>query len=202
MNLCITSFDLNCIMQLKQFYNIATKGTSRKSATTFGDLPHWWVKFAPRLINGTSDDENKQHCELNIYIYMIYIYIYNIYTEAKAWYEYWSYRKIIPISHIKFWLEHLQPRSYRRTCRRTHGHVDNTPPPPPLTHSTTTTTTPHHHQHPTTYHPYPKPTPTPPPNPIPTPPPSATTPHHPHPPHHPPTPTHCSLVILGAGFDG
>ena len=28
-------------MQLKQFYNIATKVTSRKSATTFGDLPDW-----------------------------------------------------------------------------------------------------------------------------------------------------------------
>ena len=28
-------------MQLKQFYNIATKVSSRKSATTFGDLPDW-----------------------------------------------------------------------------------------------------------------------------------------------------------------
>ena len=26
-------------MQLKQFYNIATKVSSRKNATTFGDLP-------------------------------------------------------------------------------------------------------------------------------------------------------------------
>ena len=26
-------------MQLKQFYNIATKVSSKKSATTFGDLP-------------------------------------------------------------------------------------------------------------------------------------------------------------------
>ena len=26
-------------MQLKQFYDIATKGSSRKNATTFGDLP-------------------------------------------------------------------------------------------------------------------------------------------------------------------
>ena len=38
MDLCISSFNLNCIMQLKQFYNIATKVNSRKSATTFGDL--------------------------------------------------------------------------------------------------------------------------------------------------------------------
>ena len=39
---CIISFNLNCIMQLEQFYNIATKVSSRKaekSATTFGDLP-------------------------------------------------------------------------------------------------------------------------------------------------------------------
>ena len=35
------SFNLNCIMQLKQFYNIAPKVSSRKSATTFGDLPDW-----------------------------------------------------------------------------------------------------------------------------------------------------------------
>ena len=40
---CMISFDLNFIMQLKQFYNIATKVSSRKSATTFGDLPDWLV---------------------------------------------------------------------------------------------------------------------------------------------------------------
>ena len=28
-------------MQLKQFYNIATKFISRKKATTFGDVPDW-----------------------------------------------------------------------------------------------------------------------------------------------------------------
>ena len=33
------SFNLNFIMQLKQFYYIVTKVSSRKSATTFGDLP-------------------------------------------------------------------------------------------------------------------------------------------------------------------
>ena len=36
---CIISFNLNRVMELKQFYNIATKVRSRKSATTFGDLP-------------------------------------------------------------------------------------------------------------------------------------------------------------------
>ena len=38
---CIILINLNYIMQLKQFYNIATKVSSRKSATTFGDLPDW-----------------------------------------------------------------------------------------------------------------------------------------------------------------
>ena len=43
---CIISFNLNCIIQLKQFYNIATKVSSRKkSATTFGDLPDCAVVF-------------------------------------------------------------------------------------------------------------------------------------------------------------
>ena len=35
------SFNLNCIMQFKQFYNIATKVSSRKNASAFGDLPDW-----------------------------------------------------------------------------------------------------------------------------------------------------------------
>ena len=34
-------FNLNCTMHLKQFHNIATKVSSIKSATTFGDLPDW-----------------------------------------------------------------------------------------------------------------------------------------------------------------
>ena len=34
---CISSFNLNCIMQLKQFYNIATKVSSRKRSYYF-----WW----------------------------------------------------------------------------------------------------------------------------------------------------------------
>ena len=39
MDTCIISFNLNYIMQLKQFYDTATKVSCRKSATTFGDLP-------------------------------------------------------------------------------------------------------------------------------------------------------------------
>ena len=37
---CMHNFiNLNCIMQLKQFYNIAIKLVAEKSATAFGDLP-------------------------------------------------------------------------------------------------------------------------------------------------------------------
>ena len=32
-------------MQLKQLYNIATKVSSRKIATTFGDLPDWSLSY-------------------------------------------------------------------------------------------------------------------------------------------------------------
>ena len=34
---CVISFNFNCIMQLKEIYNIAT--VTEKNATTFGDLP-------------------------------------------------------------------------------------------------------------------------------------------------------------------
>ena len=36
---CIIWFHLDCIMQLNKSYYIATNVCSRKSATTFGDLP-------------------------------------------------------------------------------------------------------------------------------------------------------------------
>ena len=38
---CMISFNFDCIMQLKKSYHIATNVCSRKSATTFGDLPDW-----------------------------------------------------------------------------------------------------------------------------------------------------------------
>ena len=38
---CILIFHLDCILQLKLSYYIATIECSRKSATTFGDLPDW-----------------------------------------------------------------------------------------------------------------------------------------------------------------
>ena len=53
-NSCITSFHLNCIMQLKQIYNIATQVSSRKSAATFGYLPDWWSlwwKYSKTTLN-------------------------------------------------------------------------------------------------------------------------------------------------------
>ena len=38
---CIIWFHLDCIMQLKKSYCIATNVSTIKSATTFGDLPDW-----------------------------------------------------------------------------------------------------------------------------------------------------------------
>ena len=40
---CMIWFHFDCIMQLKKSYHIATNVCSRKSATTFGDLPDWLV---------------------------------------------------------------------------------------------------------------------------------------------------------------
>ena len=36
---CMILFNFDCIRQLKKSYHIATNVCSRKSATTFGDLP-------------------------------------------------------------------------------------------------------------------------------------------------------------------
>ena len=38
---CMIWFNFDCIMHLKKSYHIATNVCSRKSATTFGDLPDW-----------------------------------------------------------------------------------------------------------------------------------------------------------------
>ena len=38
---CIIWFHFDCIIELKKSYDIATNFCSRKSATTFGDLPDW-----------------------------------------------------------------------------------------------------------------------------------------------------------------
>ena len=37
-------FHFDCIMLLKKKYHIVTNVCSRKSATTFGDLPDWWLE--------------------------------------------------------------------------------------------------------------------------------------------------------------
>ena len=44
-DLCIIAFNLNCIMQLKPFYNIATKVSSRKKCYYF-----WWSTWLLRTI--------------------------------------------------------------------------------------------------------------------------------------------------------
>ena len=38
---CMLWFHIDCIMQLKNSYHIATNACSRKSATTYGDLSDW-----------------------------------------------------------------------------------------------------------------------------------------------------------------
>ena len=43
-------------MQLKEIYNIATKVSSKKSATTFGDLPDWIVIPADSFSSGFYSD--------------------------------------------------------------------------------------------------------------------------------------------------
>ena len=44
-------FYFDCILQLKKSYHIATNVCSRKSATTFGDLPDWRVLLYFRKTN-------------------------------------------------------------------------------------------------------------------------------------------------------
>ena len=46
-DLCIIWFYLDCIMQLKKSYHIATNVSSRKNATTFGDLLDCLVRQHP-----------------------------------------------------------------------------------------------------------------------------------------------------------
>ena len=45
MGSCIISFNLNCIMQLKQLYNMATKVSSRKKCYYF-----WWSTWLHRVL--------------------------------------------------------------------------------------------------------------------------------------------------------
>ena len=45
---CIITFNLNCIMQLKQFYNIATKVSSRKKCYYF-----WWSTWLLKTALGS-----------------------------------------------------------------------------------------------------------------------------------------------------
>ena len=52
---CMIWFHFDCIMQLKKSYHISTNVCSRKSATTFGDLPEVlsrakYVKWAGMVV--------------------------------------------------------------------------------------------------------------------------------------------------------
>ena len=44
-------------MQLKQLYDIDTNVCIRKTATTFGDLPDWYMKVTPN-IRSEADKKN------------------------------------------------------------------------------------------------------------------------------------------------
>ena len=63
MDSCIISFNLNCIMQLKQFYNIATKVNSRKKCYYF-----WWSTwlFSPEW--GCSWSSADRRCSNYIWV--------------------------------------------------------------------------------------------------------------------------------------
>ena len=60
---CIIWFHLDCIMQLKKSYYIATNVSSRKSATTFGDLLDCWTG---EIASGLNTTECK-HCTLRAF---------------------------------------------------------------------------------------------------------------------------------------
>ena len=51
---CMIWFHFDCIMQLKKSYHIATNVCSRKSATTFGDLPDCLLASQVTAINWTN----------------------------------------------------------------------------------------------------------------------------------------------------
>ena len=53
MDLCIVSLNMNCIMQLKQFYDIGTKVSSRKKCYYF-----WWSTW---LIIGDSVNQHREY---------------------------------------------------------------------------------------------------------------------------------------------
>ena len=53
-------------MQLKKFYNVATKVSSKKSATTFGDLPDCSVQWTHEKCHFAAQcAEPHVFCELN-----------------------------------------------------------------------------------------------------------------------------------------
>ena len=60
MGSCIISFNLNCIMRLKQFCNIATKVSSRKKCYYFWWSP-WLLKFPHRSYVSLSSDRFVLH---------------------------------------------------------------------------------------------------------------------------------------------
>ena len=67
-DLCIISFNLNCIMQLKQFYNIATKVGSRKMCYYFwcGDLPDCYYSQTEELSHRGGGGGRHRYCQESV----------------------------------------------------------------------------------------------------------------------------------------
>ena len=79
---CMTWFHFDCIMQqLKKSYHIATNVCSRKSATTFGDLPDWscWnLGMNPNLLS-------EKICETSVIIQI-----------PDCWHICWTFSSVSP----------------------------------------------------------------------------------------------------------
>ena len=70
---CIIWFYLDCIMQLKKSYYTASNVCSRKSATTFGDLPDWYnhIETGPyRKVHPIADEHRSALCILRVHYSM------------------------------------------------------------------------------------------------------------------------------------
>ena len=112
-NSCIIWFHLDCSMQLKKSYYFATNVSSRKSATTFGDLPDCLVKLhrqhficrihTMRLIlmnNDSSMSYRAVNPSVSIGIAEYDIKLFNVHINMnRIWL--WAYDKFTKIRNLK-----------------------------------------------------------------------------------------------------
>ena len=79
---CMIWFHFDCIMQLKKLYHIATNVCSRKSATTFGDLPDWIWSFDV-IFDVSLNEQLKKYLSCgnwrhsNTYVTSLWLQVYN-----------------------------------------------------------------------------------------------------------------------------